>query len=144
MEPKPPTTAAVFQIPNSADEGTPDSTNLVVMTFELDSPEAVAAATRVTNKMRTESKPAPSHGSWQTYTKQDRQDATEYRIRDARRELADVVVTIRLAWPHLKQNPADYDEQMEKLFLLLLDGVIGELGPKPPREGEVIRRPLPK
>jgi hypothetical protein len=50
MQTKAPKTAAVFQIKNPADEGTPDSTNVSILTFEMNSPEATATFDKMVSK----------------------------------------------------------------------------------------------
>ena len=55
MQTKPPTTAAVFQIPNPADEGTGDFTNIAIMTFESDSQQAMASFNDVVGKIQSQS-----------------------------------------------------------------------------------------
>ena len=141
MRTQPPKTAALFQIPNPADNGTPDSTNLTLMTFERDSVEASATFTKLAGKLRSDGR-HEKHKQWDVFAQEAKQDSTDYSIRDAFREVPGAFVMIRIAWPHLKQNPKDFDSRMEALFHSLLDSVSGGIGPKPKKEGEVIRRPI--
>jgi hypothetical protein len=55
--------------------------------------------------------------------------------------VADVTVAVRLAWPHLADNPRDYAQRMEATFRGVLDSVHGGIGLPEPRIGETIRRP---
>jgi hypothetical protein len=140
MQTKPPTTAAVFQIADPADEGTPDSTNLAIMTFESDSPQATASLNKLVRKIRSESK-RTKYKEWDFYTQQAKQGQTDYMLHDGVRRVPGASVLVRLSWPHLKQNPPNYESQMETVFRSVLDSVEGGIGPKPKKEGEVYRRP---
>lgn len=141
METKMPVAAAVFQLPNPADQGTPDSTNLIIQFFERGSEKekAVYAA------------PVTQHGSappkvsrfkeWKIFRQEALQGKTMYSIWDAKRDgMADVSVSVRLAWPHLPNNPPGYNDEMEKTFRTFLDYVSGGFGKHTPKKGEVIRR----
>jgi hypothetical protein len=141
MQTRPPTTAAVFQIPNPADNGTPDSTNLALMTFETESPEASAAIT--SSRKRFDRKEGHTqYKRWELFAQGGKQVSTNYSVRDAYRKVPGAFVIVRIAWPHLKQNLNDYDSRMETIFRSVLDSISGDLGPKPKKEGEVIRRPI--
>lgn len=140
MQTKPPKTAALFQIENPADAGTPDSTNVAIMTFETDSRDAMVAFNELMAKLRGRTR--TRHGAWQVFSQTAAQGRTPYSVLDAAREVRGARVMIRLAWPHLPRNSARYDEQMQTTFYTLLESVKGGLGPKPMREGEVVRRPL--
>lgn len=140
MQSKPPTTAAIFQIRNPADDNSPDSTNLSLMTFESDSADAMAAFDKASSKRYAEASNS-KYGQWETVTQEARQGTTSYSIRDGWRKVPGAKVYVRLAWPHLAKNPEDYDSRMEALFRSLLDSVTGGIGPKPKKDGEEIRRP---
>ncbi|HVF72942.1 MAG TPA: hypothetical protein VM940_15170 [Chthoniobacterales bacterium] len=141
MQTQPPTTAVAFQIANPADEGTPDSTNVAIMTFEADSKEAMASLKTLVSKIQSQAKPKKYKKDWDLYIHQDKQGQTDYVLCDAVRQVPGASVLIRISWPHLKGNAPDYDSQMEEAYLSLLDSVEGGLGPKPKKDGEVYRRP---
>jgi hypothetical protein len=139
MQTKPPTTAAVFQIPNPADEGTGDFTNIAIMTFESDSQQAMASFNNVVGKIQSQSE-RTKYKEWDLYAQQNKQGQTDYALRYAVRQVPGASVLIRLSWPHLKQNTRDCDSQMEALFRSLLDSVKGGIGPKPKKWGDQFYR----
>lgn len=140
MQSRPPKTAATFQIPNPADVNTPYSTNFVLMTFESDSLDAMAAFAKVSASRYAEASNS-KFGQWELVSQEAKQGPTEYSIRDAWRKTPGAAVFVRLAWPHLPANAKDYDSQMEAIFRSVLDSVSGGIGPKAKKDGEVFRRP---
>jgi hypothetical protein len=142
MQTKAPKTVGLFQIKNPADEGTQDSTNLSILTFETNSPEATATFDKMVAKRRAEKATRSSHGAWQVFSRDAMQGKTLYHAREAVRDVPGTHVLITLAWPQLQHNPPRYDAEMQTAFYALLDSVKGGLGPKPKVEGEVIRRPI--
>jgi len=137
---EPPITTMLFRIPNSADEGSPDSTSCTVMSFENGVPEAMAGLERMVSKAAAEGKKA-NYGKWTTFKSSGLQEKTTYQVRAAVREFQGTTVFVYSAWPQLPKNSKNYDELMDAVFRALLDTVKGGLGPKPMREGETIRRP---
>ena len=79
---------------------------------------------------------------WTIFEQQHENQGALYTILDAKKPLADVVIGIRVAWPKLSTDFPGYDENMWKVFDLLLRDVSGGLGKPPTHEGEVIRRPM--
>ena len=117
---KPPKTVVAFQIPNKADEGTPDSSNLSISTFEVAETNAMQqllARYTPSNVVTT------AHGEWTVRVYRSNQEQTEYVIRDAFRRYGTFFVMVRLAWPHLKANPSDYDDRMGKSFVDVLNSI---------------------
>jgi hypothetical protein len=142
MYTKAPKTSAIFQINNPADEGTPDSTNLGVLTFETNSPEATATFQKMAAKYRAEASARGKHGAWKVFSCQAPQARTMYHGRYAIRDVPGAHVFVTFAWPQLPRNPPDYDRRMEATLFHFLDSVKGGLGPKPITGGEVVRHPL--
>jgi hypothetical protein len=140
LQTKPPVTTMLFQVPNSADEGTTNSTNCTVLSFENGVPEARAKLEGAMNKATVNSKES-KYGSWSTYKSSELQEKTVYQIRAAVREFQGATVLIHASWPQLAKNPAAYDEVMDAVFRAVLDSVKCGLGPKPVRQGETFRRP---
>ena len=138
-----PVAAMVFQIPNPQDEGTPDSTNLVITLIETGSKSKEAVATRAKIGQRTgAAEPIEDADSdWTTYTQPATQGQTLYIVVDATREIADMQVWVRLAWPAIGADPDAYHKKMGLLLDRLLQSVSGGLGKPERRPGEVIRRP---
>jgi len=141
MNTKPPSTASLFRIPNPADEGTSNPTNLVLMTFETDSPEAMAAFTDILKSLPPESK-RTTYGKWECVFHKEKQGPTEYSICDAYKKLPVATVLVRIAWPNLAGNPKDYDHKMEAVFHAVLDSVASGMGPVPKKEGQELLRPV--
>jgi hypothetical protein len=142
LQTKAPITSAIFQISNPADRGTPDSTNLGILTYETNSPEATATFEKVVAKRRAEASARITHGAWQLFSRQAPQGKTMYKARYAIREVPGAHVLVTFAWPQLPRNPPRYDAQMEAAFFRFLDSVKGGLGPKPVTGGEVLRHPI--
>jgi hypothetical protein len=142
MQSQLPIATAVLQLPNPADGGTPDSTNLVLMLYAPDS-ERGRATFEAPVKQYGETAPGvASLDEWTIYHQKAKQGGTVYSILDAKRgRVADVSVSVRLAWPHLLTNPATYDAEMESAFRAFLASVHGAIGPYMPAADEVIRRP---
>jgi hypothetical protein len=142
MQTKAPKTSAIFQIKNPADEGTPESTNFCILTFETDSRDATATFEKIVARRRAEKSTRGEHGAWEVFSRNAMRGKTPYQARDAVRDIPGAHVLITFAWPRLPRNPPQYDAKMEATFFAILDSVKGGLGPKPRTGGEVVRRPL--
>jgi hypothetical protein len=140
MQSKPPVAVAAFVVPNSADKGTPDSTNIVISLIEPDTDKGKSALSRVGRSFEGEVA-ASSHSGWECYSQSAHQKKTTYTILDAKKSVADVIVSVRVAWPHLPKNSPNYDSDMRSVFETLLDAMDGDLGVYTVRQGEVVRRP---
>jgi hypothetical protein len=143
MQSRMPIAAGVFQIPNSADNGTKDSTNLIVMLFQADSDKAREKFESPIKQYGAVAPESVPFDEWIIYRQVAKQGDTIYSILDAKRKaVADVSVSVRLAWPHLGPNSDAYGVEMESLFRAFLKSVRGGVGTYVPRDGEVIRRPV--
>src|SRR5262245_8393642 len=98
MKTKDPVQKAVFQIPNPADQGTQESTLLVLWLCDLDT-EAGRASFEKPVKQYGAAVPTPERlGEWIIYRQRDVYESVEHTILDAkRRSVADVAVKVRLA-----------------------------------------------
>jgi|GEM_PF-1426444 len=136
-----PIASALFQLPNVADEGTPESTNLVLMLYEPNS-ERGREAFKAPVVQYGEKKPQmESLHEWKIYRQTAKKGSVVYSILDAKREgVADVKVSVRLAWPHLEANSVNYDDEMESTFRSFLSSIYGKIGFYTPVADEVIRR----
>lgn len=111
-----------FQIPNTADERTQDSANVVAVVYDLSlGTNATALAQR--KRESEEKSPNPSHtGEWIVHTFRGKQDATDYEIRDAYRTLDQRYgIHIRLAFPKLSQTTKEWQRSLERDFKKLLE-----------------------
>lgn len=117
-------TTFAFQIPNPADEGTPDSTNLALVAYSLNQP-AEKESFEVKKSQRgpgaTDQKLVDG---WECSTFSAKQKDTSYTDWDCTRIVGQTGVFVRLAWPHLVMNPADYDKDMETALSDVLKSVI--------------------
>ena len=133
-------TVFAFQIPNAADEGTPDSSNLSIIATDLKSAQdRDAFEKQVTNANQNEQEKSLVEG-WEcsTFSAKQGSTQTEYIILDCRRVISDSGIAVRIAWPHLPKNPPDYDTQMETV----LSSFLTHVGPYTglPKSG-VLRHP---
>jgi hypothetical protein len=144
METMGPVRSAVYQLPNPADEGTTESTNIALVLYDLATQQGREGFDAPIPEYSAD-KPVESEiAGWTIFRQSGIQHDVEYTIVDARRDgVGDVAAAVRMAWPHLKNNGADYDAQMETTFRSFLAGIQGHIGPWTPREGEVVRRPAP-
>jgi hypothetical protein len=145
MQPLPPIAAAAFQIPNPADAGTSDSTNVAYTIFSLDDDRARAARAKVGKQYGSNPPTVEQYHGWTISRQEANQGSTTYTMLDGVIGLhgLDADIAIRLAWPHLVTNAPDYDATMEQLYRKLLDSVSAESGPYTPGQREVVRRFTP-
>ena len=132
-------TVFAFQIPNPADNGTPDSSNLSIIATDLKTDQerdAFQAQPPSTGHDALEKKVVEG---WRCSTFSAKQRSTQYVIWDCRRIVADCGVAVRVAWPHLAKNPADYDRRMEIVLSSFLTSVSPFKGI--PKSG-VLRHPI--
>jgi hypothetical protein len=140
LQSKPPVATVAFLALNPADEGTPDSTNVSISLIQPDTDHGRSALSRV-GKSYEGDVVASSHSGWECYSQSAHQKKTTYTILDATKSVADVIVSVRVAWPRLPKNPPSYDSEMRALFDSLLDAIEGNLGAYATKPGEVVRRP---
>jgi hypothetical protein len=142
MQTKLPVAVVAFQIKDPTDEGTQDSTNLAVNLYDLGTPQGREAIKTVGKKYGIDQPKASRVGDWQVFDQQSTQNGSVYTTLDARREVADVTVSVRLAWPHLKAHTKGHESAMRALFTRVLASVHGRLGPHDAKPGEINRRPV--
>jgi hypothetical protein len=115
-------TLIAFQLPgNPAEEGTEESTNLAVSTFNLHDTESMLAFTTPLIEEQ-EGAENSSIGPWIVREWLGKQGKTPYKIADGRVTHAPISagIHVRLAWPSTEANPKDYDTRMMELFRKLL------------------------
>jgi len=120
-------TLFAFQIPNSADAETSDSTNLSITSSylkEAQDRDAFEKKPPSTDPRAQEKKFAKG---WRcaAFSASQKSTSTQYAIWDCSRIVADCGVSVRIAWPHLPQNPPDYDKQMQSV----LSDFLASVGP---------------
>ena len=134
------TKAAAYQIANPADEGTPDSTNVLVTLYDLSDERGRAATAVIGKAYGSGGVEKSSDGEWTLYSQTASQNGTAYILIDATRSVADVMVGIRCAWPHLPRNPEGYDSHIRALCESLWRSVDGHLGRDIPPGLKVFRK----
>ncbi len=137
MNTKAPLKTALFQISTGANEQNP--TGIAVFLAQIDSKEASDAFAASHEKAASGEK--SRFDQWEMFKAGRKQGDTMYSIQTAFRDIADVHIWARLAWPHSSKNSASYDSEMGKTFETLLKSFSGELGNYQRRNDEVIRRP---
>jgi hypothetical protein len=138
---KPPVSALVFQIENPADAGTPHSTNVAVSLMDTSTEAGKAAASRIGKQFGAIAPKVDSENDWTVYTQRATQNGAQYAVVDATRNVADVVVSIRFAWPELPENAPNYNASLHAAMQNIRASVSGGMGLPPERPGEVVRRP---
>jgi hypothetical protein len=118
----------IFEIPNPATEGTPDSTTLAVEAFDLKDPDAKGAfdANPLPEGRNVQSRKFAE--GWDCSSYVTMHDLTTYDVWACRRTLNNGGVFIHLTWPHLQGNPPDYAKQMRST----LTGVLKSVAPAAP------------
>jgi hypothetical protein len=137
IQSRPPIAAAAFQIPDPADQGTNDSTNLIISLYR--SGDAKAEAALVNLRSLHKAWKTGVDGDWSVAETDAQQRGTLYTILDADKLCGDVVCGVRLAWPHLESHK-NYDALMRSTFKVFLASVRTGSGPYHVHDGETIRR----
>ena len=130
-------TIFAFQIPNPADTGTSDSSNLSIRSSYLKESQDRDAFNKKPREPGAEERTLAGGWHCSSFSAQQKSTSTQYVIWDCSRIVADCGVSVRIAWPHLPKNPRDYDKQMEAVLSDFLTSVTPS-GP-PPKSG-VLRR----
>ena len=132
-------TMFAFQIPNSADKGTADSSNLSITSVYLKDTQDKDTFSSKPVSTEPNAKEQKFAEGWRcaSFSAKQKSTSTPYVIWDCSRVVADCGVSVRVAWPHLPRNPADYDKEMEKILSDFLASVAPS---KSLPEGGVLRR----
>jgi hypothetical protein len=109
-------TIFAFQIPNAADEGTPDSSNLSIQSSYLKDAKDKDAFEKKASSPAPPAQEKKFLDGWRCSSFQAMQKSTQYVDWDCYRVVSDCGVFVRIAWPHLPKNPPDYDKQMETVL----------------------------
>lgn len=141
MQTEMPVATIVFQLPNPADVGSSDSTNLVIQLFEKGSAAEKSIFASPAQQYGAVPPILDSLQGWTIIRQNASRGTTTYSVWDAKKSgVADVSVSIRLAWPQLATNSPNYAAEMESLFRQFLLSVSGEVGAYEPQDGEITRR----
>jgi hypothetical protein len=118
-------TVFAFQIPNTADEGTPDSSNLSLVSSYLKEAKDKEAFEKKSSSPAPAAQEKKLVDGWRCSSFSAMQKSTQYVDWDCYRVVADCGIFVRIAWPHLSKNPPDYDKQME----MVLSDFLMSVGP---------------
>ena len=118
-------TVFAFQIPNPADEGTSDSSNLSIIATDLKTTQDRDAFQKQPSSPDHNAQEKKLVEDWGcgTFSAAQQSTKTQYVIWDCRRTIADCGISVRTAWPHLPKNPPDFDKQMETVLTNFLTSV---------------------
>jgi hypothetical protein len=116
-------TVFAFQIPNAADKRTSDSTNLSIVSSYLKDDQDKDAFEKKASTPDHDAQEKTLVDGWRCRTFSAMQKSTQYVAWDCYRVVADCGVSVRIAWPHLRKNPPDYDNQMETVLSDFLTSV---------------------
>jgi hypothetical protein len=116
-------TVFAFRMPNPADEGTPDSTNLAFIASYLKDQAAKSAFDKKASHREPNASDRRLVDKWSCTSFSGNQEATSYEVWDCYRIVAKCGVHVRMAWPHLPKNPPDYDKSMEAALKDVLESV---------------------
>lgn len=116
-------TVFAFQIPNAADNGTPDSSNLSIVAKDLSNAQDEETFQKQSSVTDHDAQEKGLAEGWGCSTFSATQRSTQYVIWDCRRVISDCGISVRIAWPQLPKNPPDYDKQMEVVFTNFLRSV---------------------
>ena len=146
MQPRPPIAVAAFQIPNPADAGSSDSTNVAVTVFDLADAKGRTARSNVGRSYGPNPPTTSEYHGWTVYRQEAVQGSTTYTLLDAARNFPalNAAAAMRLAWPHLASNSENYDATMDTLYRSMLDSVSTAPGTYSPGPREVVRRLQPE
>jgi hypothetical protein len=116
-------TVFAFQIPNAADDGTSDSTNLSIISTFLKSEQDKEAFNKKQSRTDHGAQEKKIAEGWRCSSFSAAQGTTPYVVWDCYRIIDESGVSVRIAWPHLPKNPADYDNQMHTILSNFLTSV---------------------
>lgn len=118
-----PIAITVFQVPNPADQGTRDSTNVVVGAYAANSQQAQDALASTKRRFPKTGLATRRQAGWEIESYTGLQGLTRYRLLDGTKVMADKTLFVRAAWPTLPRNAPSYDADMKRAFELLLHDV---------------------
>ncbi len=130
-----------FQIPDAADKGTEESSNISIDLYQPDTRPARDAQAQFGKSLEPAGRPKKeTYNGWTVYTQTIVSKGTPYTVVDAGSHQADVDVIVRLNWPHLPGQPGTNNADMRALLLKTLDSIRSGTGAYTVHPGEVVRR----
>lgn len=136
METKKPNQTAAFQVPMFGETDSDPPTNVSIILINPVLPESGKAIEEIGRSFGPSLITKATYKEWSTFHQIADDSGVKFTIVDAKKNIADVVVWVRFAWPSTRNSEA------EPLLLTLLESIKGDLGQYKPRDGEVIRRPI--
>jgi hypothetical protein len=130
-----------FQVPDAADQGTEESTNISIDVYQPDTRADRDAQADFGKSLEPAGRPKKeTYNGWTIYSQSLVAKGTPYTIIDAESRQADTDVIVHLNWPHLTGQPGTHNADMRTMLLKTLDSVSAGTGPYALHPGEVVRR----
>jgi uncharacterized secreted protein with C-terminal beta-propeller domain len=118
-----PIAMCVFQIPNPADVGGRESTNVVTASYAAGSKQAQDTLATTKGRFVKTNLRTSQQAGWDVESYSEIQGTTRYRILDGTKVQSDKTLFVRMAWPTLPGNSPGYDAEMQRAFGNLLTQV---------------------
>ena len=136
-----PAAGFAFQVPDAADNGTDDSTEINIAFYQPDTRADRDAQAGFGKSLEPAGRPKKEvYNGWTIYTQSVVAKGTPYSLVDAESRQGDVDVIIKLNWPHLQGQPGTHNADMRAMLLKTLDSVTAGTGAYALHPGEVVRR----
>jgi hypothetical protein len=130
-----------FQIPDPADQGTSESTNISLDVYQPATREARNAEAQFGRSLEPAGRPKmETYNGWTICSQGVVAKGTPYSLIDAESRQGDVEVFVHLNWPHLSGQPGTHNADMRALMLKTLDSVSSGTGAYAVQPGETVRR----
>ena len=130
-----------FQIPDTADRNTDDSSNISIAFYQPDTRQARDAQAQFGKSLEPAGRPKKeTYKGWTIYTQSIVAKGTPYTLIDAEAREADVDVIVKLNWPHLPGQPGTHNADMRVMLLKTLDSMTAGTGAYALRAGEQLRK----
>ena len=141
IKPALPAASFDFQVPDDADHGTPESTNISIDLYQPNTRDVRNAEAEFGKSLEPAGRPRKeTYNGWTIYTQGVVAKGTPYTLMDAEHQEGDVDVFVHLNWPHLVGQPGTHNADMRALLLKTLDSVAAGSGPYTVQPGEAVRR----
>ena len=137
-----PAAAFAFQVPDAADNGTDDSTEINIAFYQPGTRADRDAQAGFGKSLEPAGRPKKEvYNGWTIYTQSIVAKGTPYSLVDAESRQADVDVIVKLNWPHLQGQPGTHNADMRAMLLKTLDSINAGTGAYDLHAGEVVRHP---
>ena len=130
-----------FQVPDTADRQTEESTDISINFYQPDTRTGRDAEAQFGKSLEPAGRPVKeTYNGWTIYSQSLVAKGVPYSIMDAESRQADVDVIVKLNWPHLTGQAGTHNADMRAMLLKTLDSVTSGSGTYALHPGEVVRR----